>query len=156
MFPHSLVFTISQLLAWVLKPPRMPFSLHRSLRVTASPPTSLNHEEFAEPEFDHSTVLRNDTVSSLQKYLSGHFSGYGYACTILALDLGQYHGREMGKDHSAGSWVIPLIAHTAGFGKKSLTYRGQALYRLLTDMAEGLIGIAILLPFSLNVSSPSI
>ncbi|KAJ0043801.1 hypothetical protein Pint_17580 [Pistacia integerrima] len=98
---------------WVLKPPRMPISLHRSLRVTASPPTSLNHrfgfrqkgetrngdlnalemeiprirmllspslfeeklqEEFAEPEFDHSTVLRNDTVSSLQKGTHALFS----------------------------------------------------------------------------------
>lgn len=43
-----------------------------------------------------------------------------------------------------GSWIIPFIAHTAGFRKESLTYRGQALYSLFTDVAEGLAGIAIL------------
>lgn len=43
-----------------------------------------------------------------------------------------------------GSWIIPLLAHTAGFRKESLTYRGQALYSLLTDVAEGISGIAIL------------
>ncbi|KAF6154539.1 hypothetical protein GIB67_027812 [Kingdonia uniflora] len=43
-----------------------------------------------------------------------------------------------------GSWIIPFLAHTAGINKDSLTYRGQALYSLLTDVAEGLAGIAIL------------
>lgn len=43
-----------------------------------------------------------------------------------------------------GSWIVPFLAYTAGFRKESLTYRGQALYSLLTDVAEGVIGIAIL------------
>ncbi|KAG6529625.1 uncharacterized protein LOC122042570 [Zingiber officinale] len=43
-----------------------------------------------------------------------------------------------------GSWIIPFLAHAAGFSKESLTHRGQALYSLLTDVAEGLAGIAIL------------
>uniref|UniRef100_A0A1D1XXE8 Putative membrane peptidase ydiL n=2 Tax=Anthurium amnicola TaxID=1678845 RepID=A0A1D1XXE8_9ARAE len=43
-----------------------------------------------------------------------------------------------------GSWIIPFLAHAAGFSKESLTYRGQALYSLLTDIVEGLAGIAIL------------
>lgn len=43
-----------------------------------------------------------------------------------------------------GSWVIPFLAHASGFRKETLTYRGQALYSLLTDVAEGLAGIAIL------------
>ncbi|KAJ6818402.1 uncharacterized protein M6B38_405715 [Iris pallida] len=43
-----------------------------------------------------------------------------------------------------GSWIIPFLAHTSGFSKESLTHRGQALYSLLTDVAEGLAGIAIL------------
>ncbi|KAK6935454.1 Type II CAAX prenyl endopeptidase Rce1-like [Dillenia turbinata] len=43
-----------------------------------------------------------------------------------------------------GSWVIPFAAHMAGFNRGSLTYRGQALYSLLTDITEGLAGIAIL------------
>lgn len=43
-----------------------------------------------------------------------------------------------------GSWIVPFLAHAAGFSKESLTYRGQALYSLLTDVVEGLAGIAIL------------
>ncbi|XP_057473222.1 uncharacterized protein LOC130761691 isoform X1 [Actinidia eriantha] len=43
-----------------------------------------------------------------------------------------------------GSWIIPFLAQTAGFRKESLTYRGQALYSLLTDVAAGLAGIGIL------------
>lgn len=43
-----------------------------------------------------------------------------------------------------GSWMIPFAAHLAGFNKESLTYRGQALFSLLTDVTEGLAGILIL------------
>lgn len=43
-----------------------------------------------------------------------------------------------------GSWIVPFLAHAAGFSKDSLTHRGQALYSLLTDIAEGVAGIAIL------------
>lgn len=43
-----------------------------------------------------------------------------------------------------GSWVIPFTAHIIGFSKESLTYRGQALFSLLTDVSEGLAGILIL------------
>ncbi|KAK4797011.1 hypothetical protein SAY86_029337 [Trapa natans] len=43
-----------------------------------------------------------------------------------------------------GSWIIPFLAHIMGFRRETLTYRGQALYSLLTDVAEGLAGIAIL------------
>ncbi|KAL3521587.1 hypothetical protein ACH5RR_019736 [Cinchona calisaya] len=43
-----------------------------------------------------------------------------------------------------GSWIIPFLAYGLGFSKESLSYRGQALYSLLTDIAEGLAGIAIL------------
>lgn len=39
---------------------------------------------------------------------------------------------------------IPFLLHTAGFRKESLTYSGQALYSLLTDVAEGLAGTATL------------
>uniref|UniRef100_J3MEI3 CAAX prenyl protease 2/Lysostaphin resistance protein A-like domain-containing protein n=1 Tax=Oryza brachyantha TaxID=4533 RepID=J3MEI3_ORYBR len=43
-----------------------------------------------------------------------------------------------------GSWIVPFLAHAAGFSKETLTHRGQALYSLLTDITEGLAGIAIL------------
>lgn len=43
-----------------------------------------------------------------------------------------------------GSWMIPFAAHVAGFNKGSLTFRGQALFSLVTDVTEGLAGIAIL------------
>ncbi|WJX14442.1 hypothetical protein P8452_04704 [Trifolium repens] len=43
-----------------------------------------------------------------------------------------------------GSWIVPFLAYTAGFRKETLSYRGQALYSLLTDVAEGMVGIAIL------------
>lgn len=40
--------------------------------------------------------------------------------------------------------MIPFAAHMAGFNKESLTFRGQALFSLVTDVTEGLAGIAIL------------
>ena len=43
-----------------------------------------------------------------------------------------------------GSWIIPIAAQAAGFNKQSLTYRGQALYSLITDIAEGTVGLGIL------------
>ncbi|XP_031094539.1 uncharacterized protein LOC115998988 [Ipomoea triloba] len=43
-----------------------------------------------------------------------------------------------------GSWMIPFGAHLVGFSKESLTFRGQALFSLLTDVTEGLAGILIL------------
>ncbi|ESQ42269.1 hypothetical protein EUTSA_v10013994mg [Eutrema salsugineum] len=43
-----------------------------------------------------------------------------------------------------GSWMIPFMAHISGFHKDSLTFRGQALFSLITDVTEGLAGIAIL------------
>uniref|UniRef100_A0A0D6R4P2 CAAX prenyl protease 2/Lysostaphin resistance protein A-like domain-containing protein n=1 Tax=Araucaria cunninghamii TaxID=56994 RepID=A0A0D6R4P2_ARACU len=43
-----------------------------------------------------------------------------------------------------GSWIMPFLAHAAGFTNENMTYRGQALYSLLTDIAEGTVGLAIL------------
>ncbi|TYI14633.1 hypothetical protein E1A91_A08G128200v1 [Gossypium mustelinum] len=43
-----------------------------------------------------------------------------------------------------GSWMIPFAAHMAGFSKESLTFKGQALFSLVTDVTEGIAGIAIL------------
>lgn len=43
-----------------------------------------------------------------------------------------------------GSWIIPFAAHYVGCSKDTLTYRGQALYSLITDIAEGTVGLGIL------------
>ncbi|KAG8375046.1 hypothetical protein BUALT_Bualt10G0059000 [Buddleja alternifolia] len=43
-----------------------------------------------------------------------------------------------------GLWMIPFGAHIVGLKKESLTFRGQALFSLLTDVTEGLAGILIL------------
>ncbi|CAK9237156.1 unnamed protein product [Sphagnum troendelagicum] len=43
-----------------------------------------------------------------------------------------------------GLWIIPIVAQEVGVSKHSLTYRGQALYSLITDIAEGTVGLAIL------------
>ncbi|KAI4372615.1 hypothetical protein MLD38_010823 [Melastoma candidum] len=43
-----------------------------------------------------------------------------------------------------GTWVLPFFLQMAGFNKEALTFRGQALYSLLTDVTEGIAGVAIL------------
>ena len=43
-----------------------------------------------------------------------------------------------------GSWMVPFAAHLAGVNRESLTFRGQALFSLVTDVTEGLAGIMIL------------
>ncbi|KAE8710802.1 CAAX amino terminal protease family protein isoform 3 [Hibiscus syriacus] len=43
-----------------------------------------------------------------------------------------------------GSWMVPFAAHMAGFSKKYLTFRWQALFSLVTDVTVGLDVIAIL------------
>eukprot|EP00850_Spirogloea_muscicola_P009925 SM000057S18355 [mRNA] locus=s57:169432:170637:- [translate_table: standard] len=43
-----------------------------------------------------------------------------------------------------GSWAIPMAAHAVGCNRAVLTYRGQALYSLVTDLAEMTIGLTIL------------
>lgn len=44
-----------------------------------------------------------------------------------------------------GSWGVPAAAHALGFNRASFTYRGQAVYSLVTDLAEMLVGLGILM-----------
>ncbi|KAK3001809.1 hypothetical protein RJ639_021851 [Escallonia herrerae] len=43
-----------------------------------------------------------------------------------------------------GNWVVPCGAYLAGVNKESITYRGQALLSLLTDILGGLAGVTVL------------
>lgn len=43
-----------------------------------------------------------------------------------------------------GTWLVPFAVHLSGFSRDSLSFRGQALYSLLTDVTEGISGILIL------------
>nr|DAD19089.1 TPA_asm: hypothetical protein HUJ06_020552 [Nelumbo nucifera] len=78
--------------------------------------------ELVEPELNRSDVVKKDCVLSLKEVMLLWIASFWFV----------------------GSWIIPFLAHAVGFNKESLTYRGQALYSLLTDVAEGLAGIAIL------------
>ena len=42
------------------------------------------------------------------------------------------------------SWIIQIMAHTASFCKDYMTYRGQAIYSIVRDIAEGVVGLEIL------------
>ncbi|KAL5813127.1 hypothetical protein ACOSQ3_028077 [Xanthoceras sorbifolium] len=158
----------------VMKPPRTRFSHHPSLRVaTAAAPslstTSPNHkwryacfgreassserifevgdgflEEFAKPESDNSNVSRGDWGSGLPKVADAVFGAEPWMVPWTAMTILQVMLLWIASFWLLGSWIIPLVAHAAGFRKEYLTYRGQAFYSLLTDVAEGLTGIAIL------------
>eukprot|EP00897_Mesotaenium_endlicherianum_P009296 jgi/Mesen1/8395/ME000468S07830 len=43
-----------------------------------------------------------------------------------------------------GSWLIPMAAQAAGLNRTTLSCRGQALYSLVTDVAEMTVGLGIL------------
>ncbi|KAK2973774.1 hypothetical protein RJ640_018982, partial [Escallonia rubra] len=43
-----------------------------------------------------------------------------------------------------GNWVVPFGAYLAGVNKESITYRGQALLSLLTDIMGGFAGVTVL------------
>ena len=43
-----------------------------------------------------------------------------------------------------GSWIIQIMAHTAGFRKDYMTYRGKAMYSLVIDIVKGAVGLEIL------------
>ncbi|KAK9293227.1 hypothetical protein L1049_021217 [Liquidambar formosana] len=101
-------------------------------------------EELVRPEIDQSNAVKRDWVSSLRKAADEVFGANPWTVPWTAKTIIQVMLLWIASFWLVGSWIIPFLAHTAGFRKESLTYRGQALYSLLTDMAEGLAGIAIL------------
>ncbi|KAI9188493.1 hypothetical protein LWI28_021485 [Acer negundo] len=89
-------------------------------------------EEFAKLESDNSNVLRRDWGSVADSV----FGAEPWTVPWTAMTILQVMFLWIASFYLVGSWIIPFIAHAAGFRKESLTYRGQALYSLLTDVAE--------------------
>ncbi|KAK9103775.1 hypothetical protein Sjap_021029 [Stephania japonica] len=102
--------------------------------------------EVNESASDRSNCAKKDFISSFGEAVVGVFriSGKPWTVPWSAETILQVMLLWIASFWFVGSWIIPLLAHAAGFTKESLTYRGQALYSLLTDVAEGLAGIAIL------------
>ncbi|WJX54016.1 hypothetical protein P8452_39947 [Trifolium repens] len=103
-------------------------------------------EELVQSESKDPDVTKRDWKSILPKAANEVFNGIGNrwvvpwsAITILKVML-----LWTSAFWFIGSWMIPFAAHITGFSKDSLTFRGQALFSLVTDVTEGLAGIAIL------------
>ncbi|KAI3800200.1 hypothetical protein L1987_35510 [Smallanthus sonchifolius] len=109
--------------------------------------------DIVEQEPNQSNV-KYDWPSKLRKAVDAIFSAEPWTATTIFQVIETRHQCGLEADVSkvmllwiasfwlVGSWIIPF--HVAGFRKETLTYRGQAFYSLLTDVAEGIAGIAIL------------
>ncbi|OWM79608.1 hypothetical protein CDL15_Pgr023020 [Punica granatum] len=100
--------------------------------------------ELAKHNLDDWNDKRKDWFSSLQEVSNAIFNAKPWMVPWSASTILQVMLLWVASFWFVGSWIIPFIAHIVGFRKETLTYRGQALYSLLTDVAEGLAGIAIL------------
>ncbi|XVF53000.1 hypothetical protein PTKIN_Ptkin05aG0063200 [Pterospermum kingtungense] len=103
-------------------------------------------EELVQPELDKSSASKRDWKSTLQEAADAVLRAVGSRWTVpwTAETIMQVMLLWVASFWFIGSWVIPFAAHMAGFSKESLTFRGQALFSLVTDVTEGLAGIAIL------------
>ncbi|RYR19505.1 hypothetical protein Ahy_B03g064287 isoform A [Arachis hypogaea] len=126
-------------------------------------------EELVQSEFNHTSVAKSDRKSNLQKVVALDGAVIVSICLpkcLIFLQTAEVVFKVFGSrwvvPWSAltilqvmllwtsafwfiGTWMIPFAAHVSGFSKESLTLRGQALFSLITDVTEGLAGIAILL-----------
>ncbi|KAF5451140.1 hypothetical protein F2P56_031430 [Juglans regia] len=100
--------------------------------------------ELVKPELSQKDYLRKDWLWRLKKVIAALFDAEPWIVPWTAKTIVQVMLLWIASFWFVGSWIVPIIAHIAGFRKESLTYRGQALYSLLTDLAEGLAGIAML------------
>ncbi|MED6113166.1 hypothetical protein PIB30_068311 [Stylosanthes scabra] len=104
-------------------------------------------EELVQSEFNHTSVPKSDRKSNLQKAAEVVFKVFGSRWVVpwSALTILQVMLLWTSAFWFIGTWMIPFAAHVSGFSKESLTLRGQALFSLITDVTEGLAGIAILI-----------
>lgn len=104
-------------------------------------------EELAKPEVEQSDKLKKDWVSKVRKALKAADAFFGmkpWTVPWTAMTILQVMLLWIASFWLVGSWIIPFLAHKAGFRKETMTHRGQALYGLLGEVTEGLSGIAIL------------
>ncbi|KAI9174875.1 hypothetical protein LWI28_024004 [Acer negundo] len=99
-------------------------------------------EELVKPEFDNSSsvgLTLREAADAVFRAIGSRWTVPWRAETIVQVML-----LWVAAFWFIGSWMIPFAAYIAGFNKESLTFRGQALFSLVTDVTEGLAGIAIL------------
>ncbi|XP_038875592.1 uncharacterized protein LOC120068004 [Benincasa hispida] len=96
------------------------------------------------PEINQPCDPRKEWASNLYKAIESIFVTKPWVVPWTAKTIVQVMLLWVASFWVIGSWIIPIIAHTAGYRKEFMTHRGQALYSLLTDVAEGLTGMAIL------------
>ncbi|KAI3468667.1 hypothetical protein Pfo_025330 [Paulownia fortunei] len=102
--------------------------------------------ESEKAEISKPSVERRNWATSLRKVVDALFRVIGKPWTVpwTAETILQVTLLWIVSFWFVGSWMIPFGAHIVGFSKESLTFRGQALFSLLTDVTEGLAGILIL------------
>ncbi|XP_040988475.1 uncharacterized protein LOC121236047 [Juglans microcarpa x Juglans regia] len=103
-------------------------------------------EESLNSETDNSCTSKRDWASNLREAANSVSRVIGSRWTVpwTAETILQVMLLWIAAFWFIGSWMIPFAAHIAGFNKDSLTFRGQALLSLITDVTEGIAGIAIL------------
>ncbi|KAE8706364.1 CAAX amino terminal protease family protein isoform 2 [Hibiscus syriacus] len=103
-------------------------------------------EETEQPEFDKSSARKRNWKSSLQQAADAVSRAVGKRWNVpwTVETIVQVMLLWVAAFWFIGSWIIPFAAHMAGLSKESLTFREQALFSLVTDVSEGLSGIAIL------------
>ncbi|XVE57978.1 hypothetical protein DITRI_Ditri04bG0132700 [Diplodiscus trichospermus] len=103
-------------------------------------------EEIVQPEFDKSSACKRDWKSTLKEAGDAVVRAVGSRWTVpwTSETILQVMLLWVASFWFIGSWMIPFAAHMAGFSRESLTFRGQALFSLATDVSEGVAGVAIL------------
>ncbi|KAK4422555.1 hypothetical protein Salat_1838000 [Sesamum alatum] len=102
--------------------------------------------ELDKAEISKPIVQRRNWATSLREVLDTFFREIGKPWTVpwTAETILQVSLLWIISFWFVGSWMIPFAVHFLGVSKDSLTFRGQALFSLLTDVTEGLAGILIL------------